>query len=375
MPPAKQELVRDEVRKLLAQSAAYQQLAPPERKRFEDQMVQVGSYLADPGWVQQASRAHARGLDTAPPPPPPTPAEETQRRLAQRPGQVDFDAKAMRQGVQEFGNLVQKVDFPQFVSGLIQGVFQAIVNASMQQMQAYGELLSATAKSVDQFVDDHITDAQARDHVANRFPSLVQVDTSGDGPATLKPREGADTAALDEHFGVSGDLEDEEAEQNLVNRAKVQMAQAKQQNLAMMVLLGINRIVVTDGKINAKVVFDISANDSAKRTATAQMHDEQTSASAQTSFYGFFIGASAQANAQSHTTTVGSAIDDTSESKAQMKAQLSGDVHINFKSETFPLEKMVDVMGMQSINEKAQPRPIGPRGTPASPQPAPGARP
>jgi hypothetical protein len=365
MPEARAnvDLVRSEVKKLLAQSAAYKALPKAEQGRFEEHMVNVSSYLADPGWVQGLKGPEAQALEQAKPPPP---VEQLKSRLAQKPGQVDFDARAMRQGVEEFGNLVQKVDFPKFVSGLVQGVFQAIVDASIQQMQAYGELLSATAKSVDQFVDDHISDAQARDHIANRYPSLVQVDTSGDGPATLKPREGADLAPLASQFGVGDDLSDEEQEQNLVNQAKLHMAQSKQQNLAMMVLLGINRIVVTDGKINAKVVFDISANDSAKRTAQAQLHDSESSSSMQAGTVGFFIGGAVSASAQDHKTTVGSAVDDTSESKAQMKAQLSGDVHINFKSETFPLEKMVDVMGMQTINEKAQPTPF-PRGVPAAP--------
>jgi hypothetical protein len=52
---------------------------------------------------------------------------------------------------------------------------------------------------------------------------------------------------------------------------------------------------------------------------------------------------------------VASAVDDSSESKAQVKAQLSGDVRLAFKSETFPLEKMVDVMGLKQLQDKSQP--------------------
>jgi hypothetical protein len=49
------------------------------------------------------------------------------------------------------------------------------------------------------------------------------------------------------------------------------MAKAPQKTLASMVMLGINRIVVTDGRINAKVVFDMRAEDKAKRQYTASM--------------------------------------------------------------------------------------------------------
>ncbi len=273
---------------------------------------------------------------------------------------------------------MQKVNFPEFVSGLVKGVFQAVVDASIQQMQAYGELLAASAKSVQQFADDHISDAQARDHLANRFPSKFRIDTSADGPARIASRDGGEVD-LGGAFGTDGavDVSDGDAEQALVNQAKLDMARQRQQTMATMVLMGINRIIVTNGQINAKVLFDVQADDKAARHATAEMHDAQSESDFEAgggSFFGMFAGGFARAS--SHTTSVASAIDDTSESKAQMKAQLSGDVHLAFKSDVFPLEKMVDVMGMQTLNQRAAPLPIGPHATPGQPvaaAPAPAA--
>jgi hypothetical protein len=40
------------------------------------------------------------------------------------------------------------VDFPEFVRGLIDGVFRAIVDASIQQMQAYGDLVTSVANQI-----------------------------------------------------------------------------------------------------------------------------------------------------------------------------------------------------------------------------------
>ena len=54
------------------------------------------------------------------------------------------------------------------------------------------------------------------------------------------------------------------------------MAKSRQQLLASMVMLGINRIVITDGSINAKVIFDMRAEDKAKREYTASMSDRQS---------------------------------------------------------------------------------------------------
>jgi phage tail sheath protein FI len=58
------------------------------------------------------------------------------------------------------------VDFPGFVASLVQGTFAAIVDASVQQMRAYAELLGAVAASVDEFTEDSVSEAQARDLLA-----------------------------------------------------------------------------------------------------------------------------------------------------------------------------------------------------------------
>ena len=170
----------------------------------------------------------------------------------------------------------------------------------------------------------------------------------------------------------SVDLDDDSSELALVNAAKLEMARSRQQLLATMVLLGINRIVITDGRINARVVFDMRADDSAQRRAQASLHDEQESRNKNVS--GGFIampwggGGTMNVNDQSHVATVASAVDDTSESRAEVKAQLSGDVQLRFKSETFPLERMVDSGGLATLQQRAQPtsQPAAPASTPAA---------
>jgi phage tail sheath protein FI len=59
--------------------------------------------------------------------------------------------------------VLDAVDFPDFVAGLVQGVFAAIVDASVQQMQAYADLLAGVAKTVDEFAEDNVSEAAARD--------------------------------------------------------------------------------------------------------------------------------------------------------------------------------------------------------------------
>src|SRR5205807_5915750 len=74
------------------------------------------------------------------------------------------------------------------------------------------------------------------------------------------------------------DLSDANEELRLVQAAKLQMARGRQQLLASMVILGINRIVITDGHIQAKVIFDMRASDTSARQAVASMTDRQKSA-------------------------------------------------------------------------------------------------
>ena len=379
------DLVRTEVQKVLDQCQAWRRMDAPERKAFAENMLKVGHFLAqDPGWLDSPLPAGAEGLAggeelagteglaakaLAP-------VDELKGRLAKAPGQIGetFKAGAMRQGVEEFRNLVQTVDFPEFVSGLIQGVFQAIVDASIQQMQAYGELLAATAKSVGEFANDHISDDQVRQQIANRHPGLVKIERSPEGGTKLAAgEEGGDLSALQSMTRTkeSITISDDASEQKFVTAAKLEMARQRQKLMALMVMLGINRIVVTNGRINAKVVFDITASDYAKRTAKAGLTDIGESHSGGFATAAMPWGAAGGYTNQMHKVTVRSSVDDMSESKAEMKARLSGEVLVNFKSETLPPERMLDALQLEQVNYLSQPGTGGPAGG----APAPGGAP
>ena len=50
-----------------------------------------------------------------------------------------------------------------------------------------------------------------------------------------------------------------------------------------------------------------------------------------------------------------------SEASAELHAKLAGNVDINFRSETFPLERMADILQIQEIEAKAPVPPRRPR--------------
>lgn len=374
------DAVRPAVRDMLSGSASFRELSPEEQENIARTMVRVASYMANPDGVITETTKSEPPLARAQA----DPIEDTQKRLAKAPGQVgqDFVAGGVREGVEQFGALVQKVDFPKFVGGLIQNVFQAIVDSSIQQMRAYGELLANVAKTVDEYARDNISEANSRDWLAQKYPDALGVDINsmsdafaeGDGEtppqqqAVLGPRgenPEPQLKAISNDVGLGErpvtDLSDPNEELRLVHAARLQMARGRQQLLASMVMLGINRIVVTDGLIHAKVIFDMRAQDSAQRKATASMMDRKKDTAAirtSVSYGGWMTPVDASMSSEAtteHVATVQSAVEDTSESKAEVKAKLSGEVRVNFKSDYFPMEKMASPQMIAAIQGNAQP--------------------
>lgn len=398
--PASIDAVRPQVRKLLTDIPAFHALPPDEQRALAANMVKVISYIGDPNGVVGTLPAQT----PARPQPPlaraqeDDPVEATKRSLSSSPGMVgkDFKAGAVREGVDQFGALVKKVDFPKFVGGLIKNVFQAIVESSIEQMRAYGELIANVSKTVDSFMQDNISAGAGRDWLAQKYPDALGVETSANSSSFAEggaaPAPTASLVARGENAEVRlaqishemnlnppvSDITDADAELRLVTAARLQMAKSRQQLLASMVMLGINRIVVTDGSIVAKVVFDMRAEDKAKRKYTASMHDEESNRMKETmnaSYGGWFspvdVSAGFEAE-QSHVATVGSSVDETSESKAEVKAKLTGEVRVNFKSDYLPMEKMATPEMMSVIQGNSTPyNPNGPRPAAAGAAPRP----
>lgn len=388
------DVVRPQVRRMLQSSPGFRALPAHEQQEIARNMVRVASYMANPDDLARQELTPGRGVlrrdepqtvgglssAAAPialalgvPAPAPvrafnTPVDQAKRKASDKVGTFagsDFDAGSVRQGADNFKKFVGSVDFPAFVGGLIQNVFQAIVNASIQQMNAYGELLKSVSQSIDEFAQDNITMDSARDWLVSKFPADLSIGEGDGGPAlAMNDVEDPDAALLRMNQELQlaqpiTDLSDAEQEARIVQAARLQMARSRQQLLSSMVILGINRIVVTDGTINAKVVFDMRATDEAVRSAGSSLTDRQSSYNRNTTVAGAHFGwggaASRNTNVQSHMTTVSSSVEETSESKQDMKAKLTGEVRVNFKSDYFPMEKLASPAMIAAIQGNSTP--------------------
>lgn len=216
-------VVRSKVRDLLLSAPAFRNLPPDQQQQVVHHTVEVADYLARPD-----------GLDP------------------------------------------QQVNFPDFVSQLIKGVFDAIVQSSIEQMEAYGQLVAKVAKTLNQFRDENASPNVGRDHLVDQFPDLfrIDVDTDDDGAPTPRVRlkDGVDESAalkrvnssLPIEGGPVSSLDDDTVEEKLVPAARTQLATNRQQLLATMVLSGINRIVVTDA-VTGEGEYE-SSKEGAERT-------------------------------------------------------------------------------------------------------------
>ena len=384
--------VRPQVREMLTRIPAFSGLEPEEQRAMAHNMVKILAYLSDPGGLVSEARQAEEGQAAKAAPAlaraqASNAVEATKQNLSKSPGVIgkDFVGGAAREGVEQFGALVQKVDFPEFVGGLINNVFKSIVETSIDQMRAYGELVANVAKSAADYMNENIGMGAGRDYLVDRFPDLLDVQQDdGRGAEAGSSRlifkgedEESGLAEIAGSLGMTGDLSDlsdEGQELMLVNAARMQMAKSKQQLLASMVMLGINRIVVTDGSITAKVQFDMRSTDTAKRDYSASMSDRQYQHQSRTSAWGGhflgFGGGAVSRSSSGHVATVSTALDETSESKLDMKAKLAGEVRVNFKSDYLPLEKMATPAMIGAIQGNSQP--VEPRNL-ARPAPVPGA--
>ncbi len=306
-----------------------------------------------PAHLNGATRARALA-DPAPTPAAPAPA----------PKPPATEALAQRAGA-----LVNEIDFPGFVAGLVHGTFDAIVDASIRQMESYSSLVSAVAKTVDQFTEENVSPNQARDWLAQRYPGDVRVaPPSADQPSPqlVPTREGLAPTWLAD-YGIDGEeLTSELLEERVLPQVRIHVGSERQQLLATMVMLGMNRVAVKDGSITAKVMFRATANDAAKVGYATGSDPKSVSDWGERGSLTYSGGSS----------TMVSTLGVNAQSDTSLRADLFGEVKLNFVSETLPLDKLADAAKIAMVQRNsAVARAAAPLPAPAATAPAPAAAP
>lgn len=388
---------RARVRDMLMRSPAFLALSPEERRKVAYDTVNVFHFLGDqaPVGVLAGQQALARpmrdGVDTGSAKGE-IPVTGVQHQTAEPP-EGEFRAGAAREGAAVAGALLQSVNFVEFVGGLIQNVYVAIVDASIKQMQAYGEMVASVAKSVDEFKRDNITSNQGRDFLVDQFPDLFDISTEGDffgegkGEPRVVPRDNIDEREAAERVGRELNLTGEQAprgldsdtlERIIVPAAQMQLALSRQRLLATTLLLGLQKIVVTDGRISAKVMYNFRSKDvmSRRKRATEFDYGDQMKTTRTGEWDrgddGYDYERSGSGDDRETTITRGkrwskghyqnvsepviemqSVTTETTNASLEVSAALAGSVDVNFKTESVDLNKIADSIQMNQIQGAA----------------------
>jgi hypothetical protein len=267
---------------------------------------------------------------------------------------------------QRAGALSDEIAFPAFVAGLVHGTFDAIVDSAIRQMESFASLVSAVAKPLEDFTRENVSENQAKDYLIEQYPKDLYL--SLDGPPAVLPRPSDDTENPDqprspqwlETFDVGGqELTPELIQDTLIPEAQKRLGRSRQQMLATMVLLGLNRVIVKDGTISARLRFRAEAADQAK--VDYAVSDDPSGDSN--------WGTRGSLTYPAPSTKV-STVGVSAQSDANLKAELFGEVKINFASETLPLEKFADQAKRTLLERHARPLTQAAAGAPAQAAPA-----
>ena len=280
------------------------------------------------------------------------------------------------------GALSDELDFPEFVASLLHGTFDAIVDSSIRQMESFADLVAAVAKPIDQFTQENVTLNQARDWLVSQYPGDLQLERSDDAfqvvPRAAVDEDGGETVRSPDwlrDFGLEGEeLTAEVAEEQLLPLARRRVATDRLQTLSTMVLLGMNRVVVRDGTVGARLRFRAAAADRA-RVDYAVSDDPGAGAGAE-------WGRRGSRTFEAPSTKV-STVGLNVQTDSELKAELFGEVKINFASETIPLDRFIDDARRSLLERHARPaRPSAtvarlapPAAVPVAATPAPAAAP
>jgi hypothetical protein len=266
---------------------------------------------------------------------------------------------AFGQDTRSFKELVDSVDFPKFVADLLKAVFDANLKVMKQQTDSYIKLMKEATKSTADFLK------KVKDDDA--FAKLAESRSDKYNVTTEKAADGSTKLALTNPEGDKVDTEDAEVKMHLLE-AKINMAKEHRAALREVLLMGVTRLVVEKGEIEASVDFSVTAT----RKSMAH-HDDQNinvasvSAEYESPLGGLFGGPSGSFEMTNTNIQV-----NTSDKTAtdDLSAKLHGKVNIKFKTDYFKLDNFANMYadgGVAALKPAGPGGPLSPGQLPAAP--------
>lgn len=261
--------------------------------------------------------------------------------------------------VDAFEDLVDSVDFPAFVADLLKAVFDANLKVMKQQTDSFIKLMKEASKSAADFIK------QVKDEES--FAKLAENRSDQYNVISERAADGTTKLHLTDPTGEKVDLEDSAVKRALFE-AKLAMAKEHRAALREIILMGVTRLVVRKGEIEASVEFTIKANRNSKAR-----HEDQNINTVNAQFdydpplFGLFGGPSGSVAISNTNIQVNTAEKTATD---DLTAQLKGKVKIEFATDYFKLDNFANMYADGGVGAI---KPAAPGGAPALPAGAPRA--
>lgn len=361
LPPTPSADVRRAVRQLLLASGAYHGLAPQQKRELAQSLVKVCNTAVS--LIQQSS---SEVSDTA------TSRNESEPlALAQSAGS-EFSGVSASRVAGTTQSILRAVSFPRFVTELINGVFKALVDSNQQQMEAFVDLIKNVSATTEGFADQNLGPDRARQWLVETFPGTFEIEGIDDdglepfagdevgSEARIRLRAGA-SMPKEPHLRAAFGLDPSESiptgdpDTSLVPFARRVLARQRQQMLATMITMGMQRIVIESGRLNASMRFHIDTR-SAANSESGSRFDLQNKVEASGKFGIGPWGASAKM-----TNTIGYVTTQKDQTSEEMNTDLdlNSSVELYFKTDYVPLDRLagagqVDRIKVNTLNPDAE---------------------
>lgn len=277
------------------------------------------------------------------------------KSMAEGPG-AEMGFKGYDPGFQgsteAFKDLVDSVDFPKFVADLLKAVFDANISVMKQQTDSYIKLMREATKSVADFVKK-VKDDDTFAFLAETKGNQYNIDLE-------KQADGSQKLILTNPDGEKVDTEESEVKAHIME-AKIAMAKEHRAALREVILMGVTRLVVEKGEIEAGVDFTITAKrDSLKTNSNTNINTValqlEYGGGLFGSLFGGPTGSLSETNTNINVSTSNKSATDT------LTANLHGKVNIKFKTDYFKLDNFAQMYGEGGVaalkpNAPAQPAP------------------
>jgi hypothetical protein len=353
--PEVHDAVRRAVRAVLLESPVYSNAGAEDRRALAGKLVSVGlvaaRMLEEDDKLTREIRERAPDA-VAPSPSPPLATAQSVPIATAQDASDQLGMRAVSSAAQTVRNLRDSIAFPEFVQSLITGTFQAILTSSTVQIGSLGELLDNVAASADDF-NQTMPDGDVRSWATQRFTFLVM----SEGTVAMRDPEGdlhqydaqlkAALSASDDE--VSG-IDSSDIEGTLLPLVRRKMGRDRQGVLATLVQMGLQRIVVDEGRLEASMDLRVDAQSMSQQDTQA-LDTLAVNAGASGSFGFGPWGASIQAS-----TSVGRVRSDHQYTAEQIAARagLRSSVQLAFRTEQVPLDRMVDSRARVRISQNAR---------------------